>query len=67
MREPMGNLKQDGLGDILSSSGARSQRDAIARKECSCDHACFLQHSFLTEPRNLPHLLAGMRRAFLPS
>lgn len=40
------------LAAVLASRAAEEERGRIRRKECSCDHACFLQHSAFTEPAN---------------
>lgn len=64
MLERIGNLRDHGgsLEALLASAEAARQRDAIAARECRCDHACWVQHSLLTEPRNAPHLARGARK-----
>lgn len=55
MLNPVGSLGPDGsLAEILAARAAVEERARIRRRECSCDHACFLQHSAFTEPANAP-------------
>jgi MoaA/NifB/PqqE/SkfB family radical SAM enzyme len=64
MLERIGNLRDHGgsLEALLASAEAARQRDSIAARECRCDHACWVQHSLLTDPRNAPHLARGARK-----
>lgn len=53
-RQPIGQLAADGCGlaELLGSAAANAERTRIRRRECSCDHGCFLQHSAFTNARN---------------
>lgn len=56
MRGAVGRLRGTSLAEVTAGVEAARDRRDVAAKRCSCDHACFMQHSFLTLPRNLGRL-----------
>ena len=57
MLEPVGNVKDTRLPDIIQSDAYQSQINMIKNNGCHCTHNCAMLDSIFFNPRNLPKLL----------
>lgn len=58
LREPIGNVRDAPLADLLGSENAAAQRRSIARGECHCTQSCVQQRNVLGNPRLWPRVAA---------
>lgn len=53
----VGNIRQEGLANILSGRSFQHAVDTIRQKKCYCTHNCNMTENILFNPRNYPRLL----------
>ena len=54
---PIGNVRDEGMREILSSAGADRQRRAIRAGACHCVHGCVVPSNVIRNPFLYPRLL----------
>lgn len=57
MLDPVANITEQRLPDIIKSDAYQNQVEMIKNKGCHCTHNCAMLDSIFMNPKNLPNLL----------